>query len=233
MLDYYNSTRSERQLKSLTGLGKKPFSELLPAFSESLPEISDEAYQKNRTKRSRRPGGGRKGQLLSAENKLFFILFYLKNSPTFDVLGFIFDLNPSNAEENINKFLPVLKRVQLKLNVLPKRSFKTDFELEEALKTVGKPSNLTSKEMETPTVEHKVSIPKTIENAPIASKMVTEEEPLALIDVTERNHFRPKNNSTQKKYYSGKKKRHTVKNTLISDTKRRVIFLGRTFKGNS
>ena len=90
----------------------------LAAFSESLPEISDEAYQKNRTKRSRRPGGGRKGQLLSAENKLFFILFYLKNSPTFDVLGFIFDLNPSNAEENINKFLPVLKRVQSKRNVI-------------------------------------------------------------------------------------------------------------------
>lgn len=58
MFDYYNSTRSERQLKSLTGLGKKQFEELLLAFSESLTEISDEAYRKNRTKRSRRPGGG-------------------------------------------------------------------------------------------------------------------------------------------------------------------------------
>jgi len=85
--------------------------------------------------------------------------------------------------------------------------------------------------METQTVEHKVSISETIEHAPIASKMVTEEEPLALIDVTERSHFRPKNNSTQKKYYSGKKR--DIPNTLISDTKRRVIFLGHTFKGNS
>ncbi len=81
MFDYYNSIRSERQLKSLTGLGKKQFKELLLAFSESLTEKSDEAYRKNRTKRSRRPGGGRKGQLPSAENKLFFILFYLKNYP--------------------------------------------------------------------------------------------------------------------------------------------------------
>lgn len=96
MFNYSNSTRSERQLKALTGLGKKPYEELLPAFSESLTEISNEAYQKNRKKRSRRPGGGRKGQLRTAENKLFFILFYLKNYPTFDVLGFIFDLNPSN-----------------------------------------------------------------------------------------------------------------------------------------
>lgn len=82
MINYYNSTRSERQLKSLTGLGKKQFEELLPAFSESETEISDETYKKNRTKRSRRPGGGRKGQLPNAENKLFFILFYLKNYPT-------------------------------------------------------------------------------------------------------------------------------------------------------
>ena len=81
MFNYYNSIRSERQLKSLTGLGKEKFEELLSAFSESLQEISDEAYKKNRTKRSRRPGGGRKGQLPSTENKLFFILFYLKNYP--------------------------------------------------------------------------------------------------------------------------------------------------------
>jgi len=63
MFDYYKLIRSERQLKSLTGLGKTPFSERLPFFSESLTEISDEAYRKNRTERRRRPGGGRKGQL--------------------------------------------------------------------------------------------------------------------------------------------------------------------------
>ena len=73
------------------------------------------------------------------------------------------------------------------------------------------------------------SVATTIESTAKTPK----EAPLALIDVTERSHFRTKNNLTQKKYYSGKKKRHTVKNTLISDNKRRVIFLGRTFKGSS
>ena len=242
MFDYYNSTRSERQLKSLTGLGKKQFEELLLAFSESLTEISDEAYRKNRTKRSRRPGGGRKGQLLSTKNKLFFILFYLKNYPTFDVLGFIFDLNPSNAEENVKKLLPVLERAQSKLNVLPFRSIKSDSELEEALEKVAKPSDITEKETKNQTIEHQANLPQTTVSSIVSSIENTSEsttvastdtdELLAFIDVTERSHFRPKNNRLQKKYYSGKKKRHTVKNTLISDNKRRVIFLGRTFKGS-
>jgi len=73
MKNYYDSVRSERQLKSLTGLGKQEFEKLLQAFSDSLKEISDEEYRRNRKKRSR-PGGGRKGQLSNPENKLFLII---------------------------------------------------------------------------------------------------------------------------------------------------------------
>lgn len=217
MFDYYNSIRSERQLKSLTGLGKKQFEELLLAFSESLTEISDEAYRKNRTKRSRRPGGGRKGQLVSAKNKLFFILFYLKNYPTFDVLGFVFDLNPSNAEENVKKLLPILERAQSKLNVLPFRSIKSDSELEEALEKVAKPSEMTEKETKNQTINQTIkpqanlpqttvsSIESTSEGTSISTTVdrFDTDELLAFIDVTERSHFRP-NNRLQKKYYSGK-----------------------------
>jgi len=36
----------------------------------------------------------------------------------------------------------------------------------------------------------------------------------------------------KKKHYSGKKKMHSVKNTVISDSKRRILFLGRTFPGS-
>jgi len=117
---------------------------------------------------------------------------------------------------------------------------KTDSELEEAIKTLAKPSDLTSKETKKSSVKHKAIILETTasstdsstESASVATKTVKAEEPLILIDVTERSHFRPKNNRLQKKYFRSKKKRHTVKNTLISDTKRRVIFLGHTFKGS-
>lgn len=53
-----------------------------------------------------------------------------------------------------------------------------------------------------------------------------------LIDVTERTHFRHKNHRKQKKHFSGKKRTHTVKNTVMSTPNRSVIFLGKTFAGS-
>ncbi|RQH12617.1 transposase family protein, partial [Okeania hirsuta] len=47
--------------------------------------------------RVRALGGGRKARLLEAKDKLFFILFYFKCYPTFDVAGILFDLHRSRA----------------------------------------------------------------------------------------------------------------------------------------
>ena len=44
-----------------------------------------------------------------------------------------------------------------------------------------------------------------------------------IIDATERPIERPKDKERQKKHYSGKKKKHTVKNLLISETKTKKI----------
>jgi len=129
-MNHFESIRNDRKLKSLTGLGQPEIDRLLPAFSDSLEAIANENYRKNRDKRSRRPGGGANGKLPTPESKLFFLLFYLKNYPTFEVLGFIFNLSRSKAEENVKKLLPVLKRAQSKLKVLPRRVLKTSTDLE-------------------------------------------------------------------------------------------------------
>jgi hypothetical protein len=52
-----------------------------------------------------------------------------------------------------------------------------------------------------------------------------------IIDVTERTIERPSKKEENRAQYSGKKKRHTVKNTLITDLKRMIIFLGLTTAG--
>lgn len=52
-----------------------------------------------------------------------------------------------------------------------------------------------------------------------------------IIDGTERSVARPKDKEKQKSHYSGKKKRHTVKNNLISDRHGRVLFLSKTVEG--
>ena len=116
--------RNDRQFIAFTGLSEKIFDQLLREFTRCFHSVKRQKYQKNRTKRSRRPGGGRRGILAAADLKLFFILFYLKNYPTFDVLGGLFDLSASKAKQNVTKLLPVLKQAEKKLTLLPSRHFR-------------------------------------------------------------------------------------------------------------
>lgn len=51
------------------------------------------------------------------------------------------------------------------------------------------------------------------------------------LDATERQIQRPKDADRQKSHYSGKKKSHTIKNTVVADSKRRIVFLGETVEG--
>ena len=81
------NVRHERQFKAFTGLAYKEFELLLAEFTNCLKLNQQTRYKKNCLNRKRKPGGGRKGALSTPELKLFFILFYLKNYPTFDVLG--------------------------------------------------------------------------------------------------------------------------------------------------
>lgn len=54
-----------------------------------------------------------------------------------------------------------------------------------------------------------------------------------IIDATERARQRPKDNEKQKEYYSGKKKNHTIKNTVVTDiTGHKILYLGRTNPGS-
>jgi hypothetical protein len=95
--------RNERQFIALTGLPRKVFGTLLLEFTKCLDLSRKLRDQRRQIARRRKPGGGRKGVLSTPEQKLFFILFYLKNYPTFDVLGALFDLSPAKAEENVKK----------------------------------------------------------------------------------------------------------------------------------
>jgi len=51
------------------------------------------------------------------------------------------------------------------------------------------------------------------------------------IDGVERPRRRPKDNEKQKKYYSGKKKRHTLKNLVVTNEKKEVKVLSGTYEG--
>ncbi|MDR1551089.1 MAG: transposase family protein, partial [Holosporaceae bacterium] len=104
MLRFERVFKDERMMRGLTGLNLLEFEELLATFERILFEI-----QKGK-ERQRAVGGGCKGILYDAKHKLFYILFYMKAYPTFDVAAFIFGTVRSVTFEWKSKLLPVLER---------------------------------------------------------------------------------------------------------------------------
>ncbi|WP_226889917.1 helix-turn-helix domain-containing protein [Nostoc sp. MG11] len=59
--------------------------------------------------------------MLSVQHKLFFILFYFKCYPTFDLAGLIFDIHRSQAHEWMHRLQPILEKTLSEKLVLPER----------------------------------------------------------------------------------------------------------------
>lgn len=123
--------RNPRVVKALTGLSYQEITDLLPVFEHAL----DALRRKNRN-RVRRIGGGRKGALKTSEDKLFFILFYLKTYPTFDVLGFFFNKPRGRSCEHAHFLMAVLMKTLGRELVLPKRKINSVEEFLEAFPEV-------------------------------------------------------------------------------------------------
>jgi hypothetical protein len=128
--------RDERQLKALTGLSQAQVDHLLPVFSEVYTAKQQQKYEAGVASgvRTRKPGGGAKGKLLTILDKLLFVLYDYKTYPTFDVLGTQFDMVRSKAHENLHKLSPVLHKTLVRLEMMPHREFTTPEEFKSALK---------------------------------------------------------------------------------------------------
>ena len=120
MINIKKALKNNRILKSLTGLDIEKFKELVPYFETILKEENGKRI-KNDKNRQRKAGGGAKSKLDSVEAKLFYILFYVKVYPTFDLAGFIFDVNRSQTNRWMHKLLPILEKALDRKMVLPKR----------------------------------------------------------------------------------------------------------------
>lgn len=105
----------QRLLKALVGVNKNQFYTLLAKFNVVLEEMS---YQKVR-KRAR--GGGRKHTLRTPKEKLFYILFYMKNYPTFDLAAFFYNVDRSQTKRWVDELGVVLEKTLGKAMVLPAR----------------------------------------------------------------------------------------------------------------
>lgn len=124
MLNIARVLKQTRLCLALTGLKPVEFLNLLPAFTEALNRQQQRAYHNN-PDRERKLGGGRKGFVPTAQDKLFFILFYYKCYPTYDVLAFFYDCNRSNAMRRQKYLSGILEATLGKKLVLPKRQLKS------------------------------------------------------------------------------------------------------------
>jgi hypothetical protein len=115
MLNLTRILNNSRLLKAVTGVTKQEFDILLATFSRLLIE---EATSKPR---QRAFGGGDKSVLETSAHKLFYILFYIKVYPTYDVAGVFFDVVRSAAFAWTKKFLPILEKALGRTVELPKR----------------------------------------------------------------------------------------------------------------
>lgn len=120
-------------------------------------------------------GGGRK-PILTQEEEISLCLFYLRQMPTFEILGIQFGISKTEANDTFHKWLLILRKL------LP------------------------------------ASLLEQLENQPQNKQMLCEleEEIELLVDSTEQVRQRPNQYQEQKKFYSGKQKSHTFKNSVIS-----------------
>ena len=122
------------------------------------------------------------------EDKLLFILIYLKQGATQEMHATLFGMHQPDANVWIHLLHPILNQALTARGELPVRQAE-------------------------------------------AFNFEKEEELYFFHDGTERPIPRPQDQTAQKEYCSGKKKRHTIKNILVTNPQGRILFLTRTCAG--
>jgi hypothetical protein len=180
----YSKIRTDtKQFKALTSMSIEEFDRLLPRF-EAEWEHFIEHYTLSGKPRQRKYAPKEKEGLTTASDKLFFILYYLKNNPLQEALAASFSLEQEVAHQWIHLLEALLKKA-LKAYAPERNSIKVNEQLQ-----AGQPY---------------------------------------LLDAMERAI--PRDTYQQEEFFSGKKKRHTLKNLLLTNLVGTIIFLSITVSG--
>ncbi len=121
MLRYCEIATDERRVLSLTSLTPKEFTDLVPLFTTSFYEHLDEQTIEGYERVGRRYVPYRNSTLPTMEDKLLFILVYLKQAPTQEVQGSLFGMRQSKANMWIHLLHPVLNHALAQTGAIPRR----------------------------------------------------------------------------------------------------------------
>jgi len=192
MITYTALSKNPAVFRRLSGHTLREFDLILDKFKSVYGE--DIRRRSNNPKRKRAWGAGKPSHIKSIEDKLLFILVYMRIYPLLFLQGIIFNLSESNACYWAHTLLPMLDKALGYTHKKPERgNGKTlDEILEEfpELKSIG-----------------------------------------VFVDGMERPIRKPKNKGKNDSFYSGKAKRHTVKNIVIANPDSYIHYLGKTQPG--
>jgi hypothetical protein len=121
MLTYDELKKSPRKFVSFTSLTPDEFELLLPTFERAYLKKYPASKTRAGDTRKRKAGAGRKGSLSRIEEKLLFALVYQKSYPLQSVMGELFGMGQSQANEWIHCLLPILKQALEDLGYAPER----------------------------------------------------------------------------------------------------------------
>jgi DDE superfamily endonuclease len=109
MLSYDDLCRHPSAFPALTGLTRREFDALLGRFTRAEADLraGSDRTRRDGSPRVRAPGAGRP-HLHAAADRLLMALLWLRIYPTYEVLGFFFDLHKRNAQLNVRRALEVL-----------------------------------------------------------------------------------------------------------------------------
>lgn len=161
-----------QESKRLIGIKYEDFITLV-ALAEKR-HLEKQAEIEKRKIRLIASGGGRKAEMTPKQG-VCLCLVYLRQKPTFEILGLLFDVSRTKANNTFNYWVEILREM------LPAS------QIEEAKKDEQKYQELCER-----LCEYEL-----------------------IIDSAEQAIERPGDYQEQKKYYSGKKKMHTLKNQFI------------------
>src|SRR5215475_9715473 len=122
VFSYHQVQEHPKLLLAMTGLTRTEFLQLLPHFQYAWDLYVTQHYV-DRDDRQRQYGAGRsESTLVTLEDKLLFILYYVKVYPLQEILAFEFGMVQSTANEWIQLLSEVLKKALDYGEYLPERN---------------------------------------------------------------------------------------------------------------
>ena len=188
MTNYARLSEKPLPFLSLTAYTVAEFQALLPTFKTAFLRQMQKNTLDAKKREKRRFVAYRNSPLPTMEDKLLFILMYLRKATTQDIFGEVFQMPQPVANKWIHILHPCLNEALADLKELPART-STDLQLPQ------------------------------------------EAGPVYFQDGTERAIERPIEAEAQTTFYSGKRKRHTLKNNVLVNASAKIILLTPTCEG--